>query len=169
MYFNLFLALFFLLGTVAQTGMTTVLLKMGYVRGKEELKKHSHLFFFAYFLKPFFGKHGWEGLFFTLSFSKHILHLCYGILALFILLTQDPFTQVLKTLQEGPPSLDPAWMVGIGALIIFLSLFLEMSIKFLGTIAPHALFRLTAPLSSFFLLFFAPLTATPDRQNPGHS
>ena len=93
---TLTLALFFLLGGAVMAAITTSLLKLGRLRAKEEFKKIPSLFFFQHFLKPLFGKQKWEGLFLTLSFGKHILHLCYGVVTLFLLLSQTPFQGALK-------------------------------------------------------------------------
>ncbi len=159
MYFNLVLALFFLIAAVVQTAMSTALLKMGRIRAKEEFKKHRSLFFFFYFLKPLFPKNKWDGVFFTLSFSKHVLHLCYSVLALFILLVQDPFLHVFKKLGPEALSLDAAWIVGIGTIIILVSLVSEIGVKLIASAAPYGTFKCFSPLSSIFLILFSPLTA----------
>lgn len=140
-------------------GMTTALLQMGRLRAKEEFKKYPSLFFFQHFLGPLFGKRKWEGLFFTLSFSKHILHLCYGVIALFILLIQDPFLNALRVLESHKYSLDSLWVLAIGAIIIVISLVTDMLMKFLATAAPLFSLKLFAPFASIFLTIFSPLTA----------
>src|SRR3569832_242740 len=115
------LAFFFLLGGAILAGTTTALQQLGKLRAKEEFKKIQSLFFFQHLLKPLFGQRKWEGLFFTLSFGKHVLHLCYGIVTLFLLLTQHPFNAALKILETDGYALDTLWMLAVGGIIIFLS------------------------------------------------
>jgi len=160
MYFgNTFLALIFLFGSAVLTGMTTALLQLGRVRSKEEFKKYPSLFFFQHFLQPLFGERKWEGLFFTLSFSKHTLHLAYGVLTLFILLTTEPFQKALTILESGHVSYDTLWVVAIGAIIVVISLIADMLMKFVATAAPQTAFKLFSPLVSLFLTLFCPVTA----------
>ena len=140
-------------------GMTTALLQLGRIRAKEEFKKMPTLFFFQHLLRPLFGRSKWEGLFFTLSFSKHVLHLCFGVVTIFILLTQPPFNNALKLLQTHSYAFDSIWVLAIGAIIITLSLIADMLMKFLATAAPVFSLRLFAPVSSIFLTLFSPLTS----------
>jgi len=150
---KVFVALIFMLSAAIVTGMATALLQLGRLRSKEEFKKIPTLFFFQHFLRPLFGRRKWEGLFFTLSFSKHVFHLCYGVVTIFLLLSQPPFSNALFI---NPSSL---WVVAIGAIIITLSLISDMLMKFLATAAPVFSLRLFAPITSVFLTLFAPLTA----------
>lgn len=140
-------------------GMTTALLQIGRLRAKEEFKKYPSLFFFQHFLGTLFGKRKWEGLFFTLSFSKHVLHLCYGVIMLFILLIQDPFINALRFLESHKYSLDSLWVVVIGAIIVTISLIADMFMKFLATAAPLSSLKFFSPFASIFLTIFSPLTA----------
>ncbi|MBS0649204.1 MAG: HlyC/CorC family transporter [Verrucomicrobia bacterium] len=156
---NVLLAFIFLISGAMTAGMTTSLLQLGRLRSKEEFKKIPSLFFFQHFLKPFFRNRKWEGLFFTLSFSKHVLHLCYSVTTLFILLTQSPFIHAFKTLESHQYTFDSLWVLAIGVIIITLSLVADMLMKFLATAAPIFSLRLFAPVSSVFLLIFSPLTA----------
>lgn len=156
---SLLIACIFLFGSAVMAGMTTALLQIGRLRAKDEFKKHSSLFFFQHFLNPLFGSKKWEGLFFTLSFSKHVLHLCYGIVMLFVLLVQDPFTNVLKFLENHQYSIDSLWILAIGGIIIFISLIADMIMKFFATASPILSLKFFAPFASIFLMVFAPLTA----------
>jgi putative hemolysin len=153
------LTLFLLLGGAILAGTTTALHQLGRLRAKEEFKKNSTFFFFQHLLKPLFGKRKWEGLFLTLSFGKHVLHLCYGVAALFLLLTEPPFNAALKTLETHGYALDTLWVIAVGAIIIILSLFTDLLFKFFATAAPAAAFKTLAPFSSILLTLFAPLTA----------
>jgi putative hemolysin len=156
---NILLALIFLISAAITAGMTTALLQLGRIRSKEEFKKIPSLFFFQHFLRPLFRRRKWEGLFFTLSFSKHVLHLCYGVSTLFVLLTQKPFIHAFKTLESHSYTFDSLWVLAIGAIIITISLVADMVMKFLATAVPVFSLKLFAPVASVFLLIFSPLTA----------
>jgi putative hemolysin len=153
------IALIFMLSGAIVAGMTTALLQLGRLRSKEEFKKIPTLFFFQHLLRPLFGRRKWEGLFFTLSFSKHVLHLCYGVVTIFILLTQPPFDQALRLLESHNYAFDSLWALVIGAIIITLSLIADMLMKFLATAAPVFSLKLFAPISSIFMTLFSPVTA----------
>jgi CBS domain containing-hemolysin-like protein len=155
----LILALVFLFSSAILAGLTTSLLQLGKLRAKEEFRKIPSLFFFQHLLKPLFGSQKWEGLFFTLSFSKHILHLCYGVVTIFILLTQEPFLRALKLLERESYTFDTLWIVVIGAIIIVISLITDMIMKFIASAAPKFSLKLFAPIASLFMTLFAPLTA----------
>jgi putative hemolysin len=156
---KVFIALVFMMSAAIVAGMTTALLQLGRLRSKEEFKKIPSLFFFQHLLRPLFGRHKWEGLFFTLSFSKHVLHLCYGVVTIFLLLTQPPFNQALRLLESHSYAFDSVWVLAIGAIIITLSLIADMLMKFLATAAPLFSIKLFAPVTSIFLTLFSPLTA----------
>lgn len=156
---NVVLALTFLFSSAILAGITTSLLRMGRIHAKEIYKKYPTLFFFQHFLKPFFGKQKWEGLFFTLSFSKHVLYLCYGVITLFILIAQDPFLKAFKILETKTLSFDSFWMLVIAAIIIGISLIADMVMKLFATAKPDLSFKIFAPITSFFLTLFSPLTA----------
>lgn len=143
--------LFFLLGAAACGCLSAALQQIGRLRAKEEFKKIRSLFFFQHFLKLLFGKKGWEGLFLSLSFGKHLLHLCFGILALFLLLTQ-PF------LKGEPPAFDTLWVLTYGSAIVLLSLITDLIFKLFAFASPLAALKTLSPIASFFLVLLAPLT-----------
>lgn len=156
---NVSITLIFLFGSAILAGMTSALLQLGRIHAKEEFKKYPSLFFFQHFLKPLFGKKKWEGLFFTLSFSKHVLHLCYGVTALFILIVQDPFIRALKILETERYTFDSLWIIVIGAIIVLISLITDTLMKFFATALPKTAFKVFSPISSLFLTIFSPITA----------
>jgi putative hemolysin len=156
---NILLAVIFLFSAAIVTGMTTALLQLGRLRSKEGFKQIPSLFFFQHLLRPLFGRRKWEGLFFTLSFSKHVLHLCYGVITIFILLTQPPFNHAFKILETHGITYDSIWVLAMGAIIITLSLIADMLMKFLATATPAFSLKLFAPITSVFLTIFSPLTA----------
>lgn len=160
MYFgNISLALLFLISSALLAGMTTALHQMGRLRAKEEFKKIPSLFFFQHLLRPLFGTRKWEGLFFTLSLSKHVLHLAFCVITIFILLTQDPFLNALKLLETHTYTYDSLWVLAIGAIIIVISLIADTLMKTLATAAPTLSLKLFAPACSVILTIFSPITA----------
>jgi CBS domain containing-hemolysin-like protein len=158
MFNHLFLVLFFLIGAAILAGMTTALLQMGKIRAKEAFRRSPSLFFFYPLLKPLFGKQKWEGLLFTLSFSKHVLHLAYGIFALFFLLTQEPFSRVFHIFEAPAITLDTLWVVVLCLVIVVTSLITETVLKVIAMASPSKAFLFFAPIASFFLTLFSPLT-----------
>lgn len=153
------LAFIFLMGGAILAGLNTSLERMGRLKAKEEFKKLPTLFFFQHLLKPLFGKRAWEGLFLTVSFSKHVFHLSYGVVTLFILLTQAPFNAALKIIETHGYAIDTLWVIAVGAIVIIVSLIADVSCKFFATAMPLLAFKIVAPPSSIFLTIFAPLTA----------
>ncbi|MFS8563174.1 MAG: hypothetical protein LVR00_02105 [Rhabdochlamydiaceae bacterium] len=154
-----FLAFLFLLSSAVMTGLGTALLQMGRLNAKEEFKKYPRIFFFQYILKALFGKRRWEALFFTLSFAKHILHLAYGILAIFTLLTQEPFSHSWQILETKTLAFDTLWVLIIGSIVVLISLTMDLITKFIATALPMFSFKLFALFSSLPLTLFAPITA----------
>lgn len=153
------LALLFLMGAAMIAGLTTALLELGRLRAKEEFKKYPTLFFFQHLMEPFFGKRMWEGLFFTLSLTKHVLHLSYGVITIFLLLSQKPFFHAWSKLETNTYSFDNLWMLGLGTTVIVVSLVADMFLKLVATASPQLAFKLFSPFASLFLTLFSPLTA----------
>lgn len=140
---TLIITLTFLLTAAILEGTITALLELGRLRAKEEYKKIPSLFFFQHLLRPLFRQKKWEGLFFTLNFSQHILHLCYSVTALIFLFTEFHGMNLLM----------------IGGALIVISVIADLLMKFLSLAMPAFSFKLFAPVSSLILLIFAPLAA----------
>ena len=149
----------FLIGAAVLEAEATALQKLGRLKSKEELKKIPALFFFQHLLKPLFGKRSWEGLFLSLNLGKHLLHLCYGIISLFVLVVQPPFNTALKVLETHPYSFDALWVLIIGSIIIFISLGVDLIFKLFAFAAPSSTLKVFSPIASFFLLIFSPFAA----------
>src|SRR6185295_9819749 len=82
----LFLALFFLLGTVFLTICTAALLRLGKFKAKELFRAPRRpFFFFRSILKSIFPKNEWENLYFSMSLTKHISQLGFATCAFFFL------------------------------------------------------------------------------------
>ena len=160
MHFGILLiSVIFLLSSAILAGLTTALLKLGKLKAKEEFRKIPTLFFFQHFLKSLFGSQKWEGLFFTLSFTKHVLHLSYGVVTIFMLIIQDPFIRAFKLLEPHNYTLDTLWIVIIGAIIISISLITDMIMKFIASAAPRFSLKLFSPIASIFMTLLSPMTA----------
>jgi magnesium and cobalt exporter, CNNM family len=126
-----------LLGAASLAGTQVALVQLGRLRAKEEFKKIPSLFFFQHLLKPLFGQNRWEGLFLTLSLSKHLLHLIYALSAFFLF--------------------SPLYLTAF--IIILVSLATDTLLKFFATLNPKLALHFLTPIASLFLLLFAPLAA----------
>ena len=141
-------ALIFLFGSSILSAITASFQKMGRIQSKEEFVKNSYLFFFQHFLAPLFAKRKWEGLLFTLQVTKSLLLILYAIFATLFLpaLFPDHFSALS--------------VFFLTALIAIVSpLCLDLLLSLIAVQKPHAFFRATSAIASFFLLIFSPLTA----------
>lgn len=143
------LALFFLLGVIALTGMTTSLQRVGQLQAKEAFQKSFSLSSLQRLLVWIFTERKWEGLFLTLNFTKYFLLLCYSIAA-FVFLTMQ------ESLSAHSPDL---WlMVTSGIAIIGVGILAHVLMTLLSLAYPNALLRITGPLAYFFILICTPLS-----------
>jgi len=157
-YFNnaFILSLFFLLGLGFITAFNTALLKLGKYQSKEKLKiRKSRLFFFRFVLFRFFSQDEWNNLYFCISATKNLLSLLYASSAfMFFLLylgTQKSFV--------GITSLDePLSIIFIALIIIAISILVDFTFRLLGTLSPAKILRVFAPIASFYLTLFSPIT-----------
>lgn len=147
----LILTLIFLFGTSILSGTESALLHLGRLEGEEQLKKNQSLFFFQHFLDRFFAGKKWEAVLFCLSFTKQILRLCYAVTIFFYFLTEEPYT---------PQKLsDTLWILGIAGITIGVSLLADFIMNLIAFFKPRVYFSIFAPISSFFLTIFLPLSA----------
>lgn len=154
-----FIAVFFLIGSSTLTAVSTAVHRKGRLQTEEALKQEHSPFFFRHFLNFFFGKQKWEGLLFSLSFTKHLLRIAYVLTAFFFLVEQEFFPHVLK---HSPPSgyaFDGLSILIIAILIVASSLIFDFAFSLIGQLKPDAAFRYLSPLASLFLLICTPLTA----------
>ncbi len=151
-------ALFFLIGSSTLTAVSTGLHRKGKLLAEESLKQEHSPFFFRHFLSFFFGRQKWEGLFFSLSFTKHLLRIAYVLTAFMALLEIDFFHKTLSFSSTGN-EYDGLLMLGIGLVIVASSLFIDFLFSLFGQIRPDTALRLLGPLCSCFLLVCTPLTA----------
>lgn len=153
-----YIAVFFLIGSSTLTALSTALHRKGRLLTEEALKRENSSFFFRHFLKFFFGKQKWEGLLFSLSFTKHLLRVAYVLSALFFLIDLD-FFQTAMTLSSSGKIFDEILVLLMTLIIIASSLLIDFAFSLFGQANADAAFRYLSPLASCFLLLCTPLTA----------
>ncbi len=155
---SLIFAIFFLIGSSTLSAVSTSLQRKGRLQAEEVLKQERSPFFFRYFLNFFFGKQKWDGLLFSLSFTKHLLRIAFVLTAFFFLNQQEFFRKVVVLSPTGY-TFDGLWELIIAILIIVSSLIIDFLFSLYGQIKPDLAFRYLSPLCSCFLLLCIPLTA----------
>jgi putative hemolysin len=149
-----FLLFIFLAGGGILTAFSTALLRLGKFQSKSLLKeKKSPLFFFYFLFERLFPTNEWENLYFIISFTKYILHLLYAISAFLFMDHYLPLSSTSPLLQENWAHIS-IYLIAIVALSIVLDFFMRLA----ATLWSKALFGLSAPLSSLYLLCFFPIT-----------
>ncbi len=151
-------ALFFLIGSSTLTAVSSALHRKGRLLTEDSLKQHNSPFFFRYFLSFFFAKQKWEGLLFSLSFTKHLLRIAY-VLAAFFFLTELEYFRNALVLQTPGQIFNNTLIFLIILVIIASSLIFDCLFSLLGQIKADSTLRYLAPLTSCFLLACIPLTA----------
>lgn len=142
--FSAYIALFCLLGSSTLSAITTSLHRKGRLMTEETLKQKNSPFFFRHFLLRFFGQQRWEGLLFSLSFTKHLLRITYVLAAFYFFIGQDRIVQNLF------------WNALI---IIASSLIFDFVFSLFGQLHPKKTFQALSALGSCYLLICIPLTA----------
>ncbi len=153
-----YIALFFLIGSSTLTAVSTALHRKGRLLAEETLKQENSPFFFRHFLTFFFGKQKWEGLLFSLSFTKHLLRIAYVLTAFFFLIALEFFRNALVVSPSGY-GYDELLILVIALVIIASSLIFDFLFSLFGQINADSAFRYLSPLCSCFLLICTPLTA----------
>lgn len=123
--------------------------RLGRIQAEEELKKEKSPFFFRHLLSFFFRKQVWEGLLFSLSFTKHLVRIAYVTTAFFFILERS----------EAAGQHFDAILTIKTAIILAISLIFDFLFSLPGQLKPKATFRILAPLSSVILFALVPLTA----------
>jgi CBS domain containing-hemolysin-like protein len=154
----LILSLAFLFGTAIMTGTTFALQTIGRLQAKEEFKKHTRIFFIQHLVRALFGMQEWEGLLFSLSFTRQVFQLCYALSSIFFLLGLYPFSQVLVF--QGPDTILIQWGWGIATagVIIFAAFIVDLGARLAATARPHLFFALFCGLASLLLLLPFPFS-----------
>src|SRR3990167_1823997 len=144
MAINLILSLFFLLGAGFITALIRALGLLGRIQSKKEFYQKKHFYFFYILIKRMFPKDKWENVFFLLSITKNLLQLLYATFFFYYLINyiqKDSISLILSI----------AIVVGIGLLVDFLA-------RLLAEFHPLLHLKITTPLTTFFLIFFSPIT-----------
>jgi putative hemolysin len=156
---TLLIALLLLIGSSTLTAVSTALHRKGRLQAEEILKQDHSPFFFRHFLKFFFGKQKWEGLLFSLSFTKHLMRIAYVLTAFFFLIEQELFHKALLQSSSTGYAFDSTLVFIIVLLIIASSLICDFLFSLFGQLKPDTAFRVLSPLCSCFLMVCIPLTA----------
>src|SRR5579872_4145428 len=151
------LAFLFLCGASLLTGASTALQRIGRFHAQEEFKNITGLRFFQFFLKWSFKEKKWQGIFFTLNFTRLLLQLVYGICAFFFLLSTDPFSHALEAHDHGF-QWNILWILTILAITIAASLLIDFLMSLLALIKPRIFLRVLSPIISFLLFICSPFT-----------
>ncbi|MBI2812241.1 MAG: HlyC/CorC family transporter [Candidatus Melainabacteria bacterium] len=152
-------ALFFLIGSSTLTALSTALHRKGRLQAEESLKHNDSPFFFRHFLKFFFGTQKWEGLLFSLSFTKHLLRIGFVLTAFFYLIQQPFFRTALTKSADSGYVFDELLTLAIAAVIIISSLIIDFLFSLFGQTKPKQAFQVLSPIASLYLLLCIPLTA----------
>ena len=156
---NAFFSLIFLICASILSGMASCLNRLGRLQAEEELKERSPQFFFKTFVQYFFGKQKWDGILFSLSFTKHLLRIGFVLTAFFSILDQPFFKDALIHISNKNYIYNPLLLTGITLLILLISLTADFAMTLIGQLKPHASFRFFAPVSSLIMLICMPITA----------
>ncbi len=154
-----FLAGCFLFFASILSGTLSALLRLGRLQAEEKLKKIFPIFFIKYFLNFFFGKRKWEGLLFSLNFTKHLLRIGFVLTSFFFLLNHDLFKNTLAITSDTIDLINPLGLIGITGVILAISLISDFICSVFGQLKPWQALYVFARLSSFILLICVPLTA----------
>lgn len=156
--FLLITSLAFLLGAAIVNGITFALQTLGRLQAREELKRYPRLFFFQHLLRPLFAEAEWEGLFYSLSFTKQALQLCYALTGFFFLLDIYPFTQTIASSNQGTIFIQWGWGIGTAAVIIGAALIVDLIARLAATSRPHLFFGFFGGIASLLLLILFPFS-----------
>ncbi len=149
--------IFFLAGTFFLTLCIASLLNLGKFKSKELLRSpHPPLGFFRSILRLLFLKHEWENLYFSIALSKHIAQIAYAATVFFYLLSQtNPFR---TSLIEATSIEDWSRILSILGIIIAISLLSDFIARLIANAWPHPCMKIAAPIASFYLTIFFPIT-----------
>lgn len=145
----------FLIGSSALTAISVSLQQMGKLQVEDYLKKKHIPLFFRYFLQVFFGKQKWEGVLFSLSFTKHILRIGFVLTAFFLLIKQKIFFPDLSE----EIIYDQKSIVIIICAILITSLTTDCLFSLFGRFKPKKTLSILAAPCSLILSLCIPLTA----------
>src|ERR1700722_15107014 len=153
---NPFFFLLFLFGANLIAGASTALHRLGRSYVEKLLKERSSLAFIRGYFRFFFGEKTWEGLFFSLNFTKQALHLCYALSFFFFLLHHEPFSNALGSASRA---WDLLWIIAMAGTIIGVSLMTNFVISIISLASPKKFLVVTSPIVPFLLFILSSITA----------
>lgn len=140
-WFSIFPPLF-LFGSATLTLLSTLLFQSGKIKSNAPSRTKS--FFFFNLLRKFFPKDKSLHLYYSVSFTKHLLSLLYATTAFFY------FSAPGHGMADWPGLI----LIAIG--IILISIMLDFCTWLVATIRPKAALHFSAPIASLFLTAFFP-------------
>lgn len=142
------LALIFLICSALLSGTWTALVQLGRTQAKAVFQKNSKLFFFQHVIQALYREDRWEGIFFSLTATKHIFQLLFATFAFIFLLFTPPLREVLTSI----------WLLCTALLIILISVLVDFFANLLSSLSPVSFFRVFSPIASLCLLIITPIT-----------
>ncbi|MBS3903107.1 MAG: HlyC/CorC family transporter [Anaplasmataceae bacterium] len=156
---TLLLTLFFLFGSTMLSAVSSSLQKLGRLQASEELKEHTHLFFYQHIARYFFRDRMWEGIFFSTTFTRQCLQICYAVSALFFLLSLAPFEHVIIFQPEHHFAVDGVWVVIMALILLGSWLFTDLAMRLFADLRPALCVSMLGWPASIFLTLLSPLSA----------
>lgn len=153
------LALVFLLGSTMLTAISSAMQKLGRLQAHEEIKERSRVFFFQHVTKYYFGEKQWEGLVFSITFTRQILQICYAVSALFFLLSLPWFEHVIISHTGGHFAIDGLLVVLMAIILLIAWLVVDLGMRLLADLKPTLCLALLGWPASIFLTVLSPLSA----------
>lgn len=143
--YALLLTLFFLLGSFSLTALISALRKFHKKDSKRQFKELGLLFFYRPLHLLFLPSHEFEGIFFACISAQNLSRICFA--AFGALVINDLSTNI--------------WELFGLFLLLFISSFVlaDYIPRFLGTNYPDITIKITAPLSSIYLLLCFPFSS----------
>jgi CBS domain containing-hemolysin-like protein len=125
---------------------------MGRLQAEEELRKEKSPFFFGHALIFFFTRQLWEGLLFSLSFTKHLMRIAFVAMGFFLIFEREAIPSGSIGYLDAPLLLKIA-------VIFAISLISDFIFSLAGQLRPKFTLRFLSPFSSFVLFLCVPITA----------
>jgi putative hemolysin len=147
--------LIFLIGASFLNGVSAALNRLGKSSFEEIFEHHRILGLLHRYFRLFCQEKAREGLFFSLSFTKQVLQLCYALAFFFFLLHHQPFSSAF---QETGKAWDLLWVLLITAVIVATSLFMNFFMNLLSLAAPKRFLAIVGPIAFLPLVIFSFVT-----------
>ncbi|MES2344730.1 MAG: hemolysin family protein [Chlamydiota bacterium] len=138
---TLLFTLLSLTGTSLLSGFLIALQRLGRIQLEEEWEETSSLFFFERIATFLFNKKKWEGIVFSIGFSKNICLFFYAIFAFLFFSLEKPSVF--------------SWEISASLLLY---LVVDILMTFLALLKPKFYFTFFSPLAALFLVVLCPLS-----------